>query len=293
MARCDGKLPDSVVPPVPRIVVIGDIHGDWSALKSSLKAAQVTNRHDDWVGAGTHLVQVGDLIDRGVRGSGGGDERSEKRIITHLLDLKKKAQAAGGDVHLLLGNHELMNVMGDFRYVSPLGMTDFDGQRKQQFAPGGRMAVEMACNMNSAVKIGSWVFSHAGVTNQIAQKYTINQANQHIREFLLGQRAMDREHPLMDMFWNRNYNGSTTSCARAKDSLSQWQAKNMAIGHTVQEHGIKSSCKESLWHVDIGSSRAFGKQLKRDKRCYIEVLEILNDGDQINVLRGHRACKRS
>ena len=69
-------IPKAKLPAVPRIVVIGDIHGDWMALKSALKVAKITNHHNDWTAQGTHLVQVGDLIDRAVRG-GTGDEKSE------------------------------------------------------------------------------------------------------------------------------------------------------------------------------------------------------------------------
>lgn len=121
-------IPVSDIPAVPRIIVLGDIHGDWLALKSSLKLAGVTNHYNEWIGGQTHVVQVGDMVDRSSRigqsqthaGNGieSNDEKSEKKILHHLLNLKAQARKAGGDVHMLLGNHELMNVAGDFRYVS-------------------------------------------------------------------------------------------------------------------------------------------------------------------------------
>lgn len=278
------RLPNTKISAVPRIIVIGDIHGDWAALKSALKVAGVTNHHNDWTGHGTHLVQVGDLIDRGVRSSGSGDERSESRILKHLLDLKAKAQDAGGDVHLLIGNHELMNVAGNFSYVSPMGMTDFDGQRQNAFRPGGHIAKKLACNTSAVIQIGSWIFSHAGITSNISKTYTMDDVNRHIRDHLLGNTILNRDHPIMDIFWHREY-GSEDACPLVHDALSNWKARNMAIGHTVQEHGINSICDESLWKVDIGMSDAFGG------KKHIEVLEILDDGDTINILKGTKEMR--
>ena len=279
------RIPQAVIPSVKRMIVIGDVHGDWGALKSALKVARITNHHNEWIGGDTHVIQVGDLIDRKVRG-GVGDEKSEQKILNHLIHLKQSALRAGGNVHLLLGNHELMNVMGDFRYVSPLGMTDFNGKRKQAFKPGGRIAKLMACNMNSVVQIGSWVFSHAGITSHVSKTYTIDQVNKHIRQFLLGNTVMNRDHDLMDIFWHRNY-GHEGACPLVQDSLSHWKAKNMAVGHTVQEHGINSLCNGSFWQVDVGMSDAFGTETN-SRVSTVEVLEILNDGDEINILKGKK-----
>jgi len=199
--------------------------------------------------------------------------------------LQEKAALAGGAVHMLLGNHEIMNVMGDFRYVSKKGEDDFDGKRKEYFKPGGKIAKQLACNTNSVIKIGSWLFSHAGIKAELADKYSLEEINMHVREYILGNTIMDKDHPIMDLFWHRDFNNSD-QCELVQKSLTKWKAKNMAIGHTVQEHGINGRCNDSLWKVDIGSSAAFNH-----RKCYIEVLEILDDGDIINVIKGNRPCK--
>jgi hypothetical protein len=285
-------IPLTKIPAISRIVVIGDIHGDWAALKSALKVAGVTNHRNEWTGGNTHLVQVGDLVDRANRSKPAVhvmDEKSEKRIISHLINLKRKAQEVYGDVHLLLGNHELMNVAGDFSYVSPMGLTDFNGKRMEQFKPGGKIARKLACNANAVIQIGSWIFSHAGITAQVSKNWTIDQVNTQIREYLLGLR--DRPGPLMDLFWHRRY-ANEGACPLVQDALSHWKARNMAIGHTVQD-GITSMCNGSLWKVDVGMSDAFGKcngrerGSERDGAC-IEVLEILDDGKEINILKGRK-----
>jgi len=62
-------LPKSIHDAVPRIVVIGDIHGDWRAMIKALRISRVINKQLQWTGGNTHLVQVGDLLDRGGRNS--------------------------------------------------------------------------------------------------------------------------------------------------------------------------------------------------------------------------------
>ena len=95
---------------VGRVVAIGDVHGDYDNYMAVLKEAGVINRRGKWVAGDTHLVQVGDIPDRGP---------DTLKIIQHLQKLEKQAKKAGGYVHLLIGNHEYMNITGDLRYVHP------------------------------------------------------------------------------------------------------------------------------------------------------------------------------
>jgi hypothetical protein len=94
---------------VERQVVIPDVHGAFDEFAQLLKATGVVDENLDWAGGDTHLVSLGDLLDRG------GDSR---RAMDLLMRLEPQASEAGGKVHVVLGNHELMVLMGDLRYVS-------------------------------------------------------------------------------------------------------------------------------------------------------------------------------
>ena len=94
---------------VERVVAIGDLHGDYDNYIEALKAAGLVDKRDKWSGGKTHLVQTGDIPDRGP---------DTLRIIEHIRKLGKQAKRKGGYVHNLIGNHEAMNVYGDLRYVS-------------------------------------------------------------------------------------------------------------------------------------------------------------------------------
>ncbi len=88
---------------VERIVAVGDLHGDYANFVAILEGTNVVNRDLHWVAGRTHLVQTGDILDRGPEG---------KNIFNLLINLEREAEAAGGHVHCLTGNHEEMNMAG-------------------------------------------------------------------------------------------------------------------------------------------------------------------------------------
>lgn len=121
--------------PHSRLVCLGDCHGDKSAFERQLQVAQVIDAEGNWCGGSDVLVQIGDVLDRGV---------GELHILLRLADLTKQAAAAGGRVIQLMGNHELMNYCADWRYVSgPWGdgfapFADYLTPALDEKAPGWR-----------------------------------------------------------------------------------------------------------------------------------------------------------
>ena len=186
----------SIIPNVNRIIVIGDIHGDIEMTFKSLELAKVIDKNQKWIGGDTVVVQVGDQIDRcrydGItpchyENATKNDEHSDIRILKFFTKLHNQAQKYGGAVYSLLGNHELMNVNGDMRYVSYKGLRGFDNYKKQDgtiisngmdarahaFAPGNDLSNFLACTRQVALIIGSNLFVHAGILPHIAKKYKI------------------------------------------------------------------------------------------------------------------------
>ncbi len=94
---------------VDRVVAMSDIHGAYDAMTATLVNAGVIDSEGRWSGGRTHFVITGDLLDRGP---------DSRRIMDFVMRLEAEAEAADGRVHLLLGNHEVMNLVGDLRYVS-------------------------------------------------------------------------------------------------------------------------------------------------------------------------------
>src|SRR4029453_953757 len=108
-----------------RLVAVGDVHGDYGQLVTVLRDAGVVDAQDKWAFGKGQLVQTGDRVDRGP---------DSRKIMDFFMRLEKEAKKAGGAVFPLVGNHEVMNVLGDLRYVIPEEFAAFkspDSQRLQ------------------------------------------------------------------------------------------------------------------------------------------------------------------
>jgi Calcineurin-like phosphoesterase len=113
------KIDDYHWDQVDRVVAIGDLHGDYASFRKALEGAGIIDARGNWIGGETHLVQLGDVPDRGP---------DTLKIIAHLKKLVEQARRKGGMVHTLLGNHEAMNTYGDLRYTSAGEYAAFAGR---------------------------------------------------------------------------------------------------------------------------------------------------------------------
>ncbi len=99
-----------------RVVAVGDVHGAYDALVAILQKSKLVDSNRQWIGGSSILVQVGDIPDRGAK---------TRQCLDLLMELEKQAEQQKGRVIGLLGNHEVMNIMGDLRYVSPAEYQEF------------------------------------------------------------------------------------------------------------------------------------------------------------------------
>jgi len=111
------------------VVAIGDVHGDFDDFVAILQEKGLIDAQHHWTGGKTTLVQVGDLLDRGPK---------PRDVMDLMMSLEKEAPQAGGRVVGLLGNHEMMNIMGDLRYVTPGNYASFadansEGRQKSAY----------------------------------------------------------------------------------------------------------------------------------------------------------------
>ncbi len=270
---------------VERIVAVGDVHGDLDATKRVLRLAGLIDEADRWSGGTTVFVQTGDQLDRG---------DDEQEILDLLTRLESEAEAAGGAMHILNGNHELMNAAGDFRYVTPGGMTDFADapgvdvtganlrefpealrSRAAAFLPGGAYAKVLATR-NTAVVVGDSVFVHGGVLPKYAPKLeSLNEAGR-----LWLSQGGDPPAELLapdGLVWLRDYSipePTAKACADLDAALAELKVVRMVVGHTVQASGITSACDDKVWRIDVGMAKHYG-----GKPAALEI-----KGEQLTVL---------
>lgn len=214
---------------VAKIVAVGDLHGDYDNFVTILKGTQVVDCDLRWAGGETHLVQIGDIMDRGP---------DARKIFDLLIRLEQEAKEAGGMVHVLLGNHEELNITGlVFRYPDYLTANQFrdflpDGYRKKQeerlhkmlkdigddsqcqglidkfwnkMINDTRAQKEYLTNLydkygswilehNAVIKINDIVFAHGGIAEQYST-WKIEKINEVLRQELsdLAQKAIRLE----------------------------------------------------------------------------------------------------
>lgn len=304
------------VPPIvgkrKRIIAIGDLHGDWNLTLNILKIAKVIDDDKNWIGGDTVVVQVGDQVDRcrpwainkkcDMEDTTKNDEASDEKIMMFMSKLNKKATVDGGMVISLLGNHELLNAQGNMNYVSREGLLEYGNtvdagkkNRMKLFSPGNRIGNFMGCNRLSFVIIGSFIFVHGGITNEIIESLGIKdrkdlvKVNRAVRKWLLTKDKLSNQFNKWllslintdninqiitgevegSIFWSRilgtmESNKSYDSCKHSIDNvLKLFSLNGMIIGHTPQSFnkhthaGINSTCNDKVWRIDIGASKAF------------------------------------
>ncbi|CAE8628402.1 unnamed protein product [Polarella glacialis] len=245
-----------------RIVSIADLHGDYERALEILVAAQLVDRATlSWIGGNTTLVQTGDIVDRGDYG---------KRIYELFFKLKEEAVLVGGSVINLLGNHEVMNIQGDLRYVSTGDTEEFGGSeaRARAWAADGWLG-EKIRGFYTAVQRGGVLFVHAGLEPSILDG---SQSLEGLNDNMALAVASDASPklralaaPLGDSgpVWTRLFaSGSEEACAAAKETLRLTGAVRMVVGHTIQ-HSVEGFrvnpvCWGSVVLADTAISRACG-----------------------------------
>ena len=282
---------------VSRIVVLGDIHGDYELAINMLTIAKVIKIINDtilWSGNDTYVVQVGDQIDScrpfdnlqcNNPETTINDKPDDIKILKLFTNLHSQAIKSGGAVISLLGNHEILNASGQMNYVSYKNLEDNNGLkgRIEMFKPGNEMGKFLGCTRNSAVIIGSNLFVHAGIIDGLINEIGISTTNGKddialidiaIRHWLLGLEDRKIVRNIINstdksIFWTRKLGyikpnepaNNPTCMANLELVLETFGINRIIIGHTPQSFTfskkINGTCGNKLIRVDNGSSMAF------------------------------------
>jgi hypothetical protein len=235
----------------PRVVAVGDLHGDLTAALATLKMADVVDDSGHWSAGNATLVQTGDTTDRGP---------DSKGVMELIRRLQTEAKADGGRVIALLGNHEVMNLQGDWRYVSPGDLDGFGGKDKRTaaFAPDGDVGTWLR-SLDVVAQVDHTVFCHGGVSPQYAGigVAALNTAARASIDVEGGSEVLGAGGPL----WYRDYvnEPEAVACPNLGKALAALGAKRMVVGHTTRRDGkIQVRCQGRLAVIDIGISDHYG-----------------------------------
>ena len=149
---------------VPRILALSDIHGEYDAMVTFLQQAGVVDSAGHWTWGDGHLVIVGDVVDRGNRVT---------ECLWFLYRLEREAARAGGRLHMVLGNHELMVMRDDLRYVNEKyteGIVRYAGMHyRDLFGPD----MELGRWLRSkpfVLKLNDIIFVHGGLAPELVTR---------------------------------------------------------------------------------------------------------------------------
>src|SRR3954471_1387733 len=271
---------------VQRVVAIGDVHGAADRFAAILKAAGLIDDKLHWSGGRAHLVQTGDVVDRGP---------DSRRALDLIRQLEKESERAGGAVHALIGNHEVMRMLGDLRYVTPGEYEAFQTNRSEEtrkkFAqqlpseardkaltdtPLGQ--IEMRIAFGHEGEYGKWIrahdvvaringvlFLHGGISPAVAAQ-SCDEINATVRRELTAELDKTRAAPLASLaaredgpLWYRGL--GQIDEAGIDDILAKQHATAIVVGHTVTSTGrVTPRLGAKIVMIDTGMQPAYVPQ---------------------------------
>lgn len=283
---------------VERIVVVGDVHGSFDQFAEVLRRSNVIDAKNKWSGGKTHLVQLGDIPDRGP---------DTRRVMDLMMELEKEAEKAGGMVHALIGNHEAMNMYGDLRYTVPEEFAAFrtptsvkvrdhfwkehtdelkaKGQEakatpeyrkkwekqypegffehRAEFSPDGKYG-KWIRGHDTVVRINDILFLHAGISPKYASM-SISEINEGVRKELsdpkLSQDSLivNPEGPL----WYRGLavDPEPSLAVHVEALLKQYKVNRIVVGHTPTGGMPVPRFGGKVILADVGLGIAFGSHV--------------------------------
>ncbi len=280
---------------VERVVAIGDVHGDYEQFVAVLRSADLVDAKGNWSGGKTHLVQTGDLLDRGP---------DSRKAMDLVMKLEEQARTAGGEVHALIGNHEAMNLYGDLRYVSPgeyAAFRDADSEKarealyeehqkqaqvpkfdeayrkrwesehplgyaehRREFSPTGKYG-KWIRRHNAVIRIDESLFLHGGISPKLAD-LGVRQINERVREELEAFARLE-SGIVQDVDGPLWYRGLAQGEEKVLEPHVQAVLKNLkleriVIGHTFTDGAVTPRFANRVLMIDVGLARLYDPKLR-------------------------------
>ena len=258
---------------VKNLVVLSDIEGNFDALRKLLQATKVIDENLEWTFGDGNLVLVGDLFDRG---------QQVTEVLWFIYYLEEKAKAAGGYIHFILGNHEIMNLSGDLRYVQQkyLDNAVLLNQKYVTLYDENSELGRWLRTKNIVEKIGDIVFAHGGISGNINRMNisipAINKlARPHYADstFISADQRSDTVLGDLGPFWYRGYyeKNNPGIPLQIDSTLSQFGAHHIITGHTIVSDTISVWYNGKLLNTDVHHAAGKSEALLIENNKYYRV----------------------
>jgi hypothetical protein len=243
---------------VPKIFAVSDIHGEYEAFVDLLLNAGIVDEDLHWRWGTGHLVVDGDVFDRG-------DLVSE--CLWLIYHLQRESFEVGGRVHFVLGNHEIMAMQGDLRYVNRKYLGGIVRRTKIMYQDLYGPHMEMGRWLRaqpSAIRLNGILFVHGGIGPHIVERdLGLEDVNAQAREYIdlrSYQIAFD-DTPIFwygsgGPFWYRGYHyaleGRYTHATQEEVAavLAYYGAQAVVVGHTEIDQ-VESLYEGRVFAIDV------------------------------------------
>lgn len=274
---------------VSSIYVVGDVHGRYPELINLLQKSKVIDEDLSWIAGESHLVFLGDLFDRGAQVT---------KVLWFIYGLEEQAKYVGGKVHLVLGNHEIMTMTKDLRYLNAKEKNIAIGHKvtyDQMFHPQNSLLGLWLSGKPSVLKIDQFIFAHGGIVD--LGTFTLNSFNEAVSYYMkdpmyleLTQEFPDstkydveRWYRMRDFFyyengpyWYRGYVLQDTLDVQLDAMLKKYKSKVHIVAHTTRKT-ITSKYDGKLLTTDLDDAATELLLIKR-KRKSAETFKIDSEG---------------
>jgi hypothetical protein len=247
-----------------KLLILSDIEGNFYAFRKLLQANHVIDDNYNWIFGNGHLVLLGDFFDNG-------KQVTECLWLSYYLEEKSIVQ--GGYVHFVLGNHELMNMSGDLRYVQPKYLDNCTKLLHERYSSLYNDKTELGRwlrTKNIIEKSGDLIFVHGGFHEDVNKlSLSITAMNAVVRkQYGTTDDYQSTDFPSAEKtlyynktapFWYRGYyKGDRTAMqAQVDNTLKKFDVSRIITGHTIIADTVSS------WYIgkviDVDTHHAGGK----------------------------------
>jgi len=221
-----------------KVFAVSDIEGEFEPFRKLLLRVKVIDSNYNWIFGKGNLLVAGDLFDRG---------KQVTQYLWLLYKLEDEAKEKGGAVHVILGNHEIMNLSGDLRYVDVayyVNCKTINENYTNLYTENTELGRWLR-SKNVIEKDGDFLMVHGGVAQVINKlNMPLAEINSLCRPYyaLPLEQIPDGKIQLFfdgttSPFWYRGYFITPKATQAQIDStLAIYQVRQILVGHDIIDH---------------------------------------------------------
>lgn len=271
------------------ILAISDIEGNYKTFRDFLIMSKVIDAGLNWTFGRQHLVLVGDFVDRG---------SSVTQVLWLIYKLEQDAVRAGGQVHYILGNHEIKSLQGNFQssHKKYFNIAAILGTQQSELFGDDAFLGRWLASKNTAEIINGILFVHGGLHPELAQRpWSLDDINRivraHYRKVWYPKQAAGDEdfliNPKTGPSWYRGYFKDDLSQAQVETTLAKFDAASVVVGHTLHWR-VKTLFEGKVFAIDVKHPSDYRSSLppRSSEGLWLEggkAWRVLEDGNRIGL----------